>query len=75
MRINPSATDHQSRAKETMKRLKAVTTVGCVALLAAILAPGAAADDWDKKTIVTFSGPVEIPGVHLAGWGVLPAGS
>jgi hypothetical protein len=24
---------------------------------------------------VTFSGPVEIPGVHLKGWGVLPAGT
>ena len=25
--------------------------------------------------MVTFSGPVEIPGVHLAGWAVLPAGT
>ena len=25
--------------------------------------------------MITFSGPVEIPGVHLAGWGVLPAGT
>jgi MYXO-CTERM domain-containing protein len=24
---------------------------------------------------MTFSGPVEIPGVHLKGWGVLPAGT
>jgi hypothetical protein len=24
---------------------------------------------------MTFSGPVEIPGVHLTGWGVLPAGT
>ena len=32
------------------------------------------ADDWNKKTTVTFSGPIEIPGVHLQGWGVLPAG-
>src|SRR6185436_8316409 len=35
----------------------------------------ARADDWDRKTRVTFSGPVEIPGVHLKGWGVLPAGT
>src|SRR6185436_15530845 len=35
----------------------------------------ARADDWDRKTRVTFNGPVEIPGVHLAGWGVLPAGT
>jgi hypothetical protein len=38
-------------------------------------APAARADDWDRKTTVTFSGPVEIPGVHLTGWGVLPAGT
>jgi hypothetical protein len=37
--------------------------------------PSAKADDWDKKTTITFSGPVEIPGVHLQGWGVLPAGT
>jgi LPXTG-motif cell wall-anchored protein len=39
------------------------------------LAPSAQADDFNRKTVVTFSGPVEIPGVHLAGWGVLPAGT
>jgi hypothetical protein len=43
--------------------------------LGAILAPSAIADDSNRKTVVTFSGPVEIPGVHLAGWGVLPAGT
>jgi hypothetical protein len=25
--------------------------------------------------VITFSGPVEIPGVHLTGWAVLPAGT
>jgi hypothetical protein len=35
----------------------------------ALLAPGAKADEWDQRTIVTFSGPVEIPGR------VLPAGT
>jgi len=44
-------------------------------LIGAILAPDAKADDWNRKTVITFSGPVEIPGVHLAGWGVLPAGT
>ena len=38
-------------------------------------APAAIADDWNRKTVVTFSGPVEIPGVHLTGWSVLPAGT
>ena len=39
------------------------------------LAPSARADEWNRKTVITFSGPVEIPGVHLKGWGVLPAGT
>jgi len=46
-----------------------------VALLGAMFSPGARADDWNRKTTMTFSGPVEIPGVHLKGWGVLPAGT
>jgi hypothetical protein len=58
-----------------MKLLKAATTVCCMAVLGAMLAPGAKADDWNRKTTITFSGPVEIPGVHLTGWGVLPAGT
>ena len=58
-----------------MKLFKAATTVCCMALMGAILAPSAKADDWNRKTVVTFSSPVEIPGVHLAGWGVLPAGT
>jgi len=51
------------------------TTVFCAALIGATFAPSAKADDWNRKTVITFSGPVEIPGVHLAGWGVLPAGT
>jgi hypothetical protein len=47
----------------------------CVAAMGAIFLPGARADDWNRKTVMTFSGPVEIPGVHLTGWGVLPAGT
>ena len=43
--------------------------------MGAILAPCAKADDWNRKTVITFTAPVEIPGVHLAGWGVLPAGT
>ena len=58
-----------------MKLFKAATTVCCMALTAAVLAPGAKADDWNRKTVITFSGPVEIPGVHLTGWGILPAGT
>src|SRR5579871_5971375 len=58
-----------------MKLIKAATTVFGIAIMAAILAPRASADDWNRKTTITFSGPVEIPGVHLKGWGVLPAGT
>ena len=58
-----------------MKIFKAATTVFCTALMSAVLTPGARADDWNRKTVITFSGPVEIPGVHLKGWAVLPAGT
>lgn len=58
-----------------MNLFKTLTTVCGMALMGAILAPSAMADDWNRKTKITFSGPVEIPGVHLAGWGVLPAGT
>ena len=58
-----------------MKLFKAATAVSCMALMGAILAPTAKADDWNRKTTITFSGPVEIPGVHLTGWAVLPAGT
>lgn len=58
-----------------MNRFQTLTTVSCIALMGAILTPIANADDWNKKTEVTFSGPVEIPGVHLSGWAVLPAGT
>jgi LPXTG-motif cell wall-anchored protein len=34
--------------------------------------PRAAADDWNRKTVITFSGPVEVPGV---GAQTLPAGT
>jgi hypothetical protein len=58
-----------------MTFLKAAPAVLCLAVLGAAFSPSAQADDRDKKTTVTFSGPVEIPGVHLKGWGVLPAGT
>lgn len=49
-----------------MRVLKAVC---CAAALTVMIAPGARADEWNKKTILTFSGPVQIPGATL------PAGS
>ena len=59
-----------------MNVLRTVTTTAfCLALMGAAFSPGAKADEWNRKTVMTFSGPVEIPGVHLKGWGVLPAGT
>jgi hypothetical protein len=49
--------------------MRVVKALCCAAALTAIIAPGARADDWNKKTILNFSGPVQIPGATL------PAGS
>jgi len=54
---------------------RAAATVFGVGLLSATWLPCAKADEFNRKTEITFSGPVEIPGVHLTGWGVLPAGT
>lgn len=52
-----------------MKIIKAVLVVLALALLGGIFATGARADQWNKKTVVTFNQPLEIPGQ------VLPAGT
>ncbi len=59
-----------------MTRFKVTAVIFGVVLVAALaFAPAMKADEWNRSTTITFSGPVEIPGVHLAGWGVLPAGT
>jgi hypothetical protein len=64
------------KEKEQMSILKTVsTTVFGLALMGAVFSPAAKADEWNRKTTISFSAPVEIPGVHLKGWGVLPAGT
>src|SRR5881409_2727321 len=45
-----------------MRVLKAVC---CAAALTALLAPGARADEFNKQTFLTFSGPVQVPGATL----------
>ncbi len=55
-----------------MTLLKGLGTGLCLTVLCLIAAPKAKADDWNRKTIITFSGPVEVPGV---GAQVLPAGT
>ncbi len=58
-----------------MNRFKVITMVSCMAFASAMIAPSVKADESNRKTVITFSNPVEIPGVHLVGWGVLPAGT
>ena len=45
--------------------MRFVKAICCAAALTAVIAPGARADEWNKKTILTFSGPVQIPGATL----------
>jgi hypothetical protein len=52
-----------------MQTVRRVVFALCTVLFCATLAPDARADQWDRKTIVTFSDSVEIP-VQ-----VLPAGT
>src|SRR5277367_162547 len=55
-----------------MKLFKALATVFSLAALCVLIVPAATADDWNKETVITFSGPVEVPGV---GAQTLPAGT
>ena len=55
-----------------MKLFKMFASVLGLAVLCALVVPTATADNWNKKTIVTFSGPVEVPGVDAQ---ILPAGT
>jgi LPXTG-motif cell wall-anchored protein len=52
-----------------MKIVKTILAVLTLALLGAVLSPGAQADNWNKKTVMTFDQPIEIPGQ------ILPAGT
>ncbi len=58
-----------------MNLFKAVPAVLSMAFLGAAFSPFAKADDHDKITTFTFSGPVEIPPVYITGMRVLPAGT
>jgi hypothetical protein len=57
---------------KSMNRFKVVAIIFCLSLVALAFPPSAKATDLDKKTKVTFSVPVEVPGV---GAQVLPAGT
>jgi hypothetical protein len=57
---------------KTANRFRIGATIFCVSVMALAFLPSAKADEWNRKTTVTFSGPVEVPGV---GAQVLPAGT
>jgi hypothetical protein len=51
-----------------MRSLRSIQIAICAAVLCAALGPGlrsSPADQWDRKTVVNFSAPVEIPGQIL----------
>jgi hypothetical protein len=52
-----------------MKILRVVFSLFAISLFGATFLPSARADEWNKKTVISFSQPVEIPGQ------VLPAGT
>jgi hypothetical protein len=52
-----------------MKIIKSVLLVLSLSVLGALFTPRAGADEWNKKMVMTFSQPVEIPGQ------ILPAGT
>jgi hypothetical protein len=55
-----------------MKQFRVFVIVVCLLAVGVFLLPNATADEWNRKTTVTFSAPVEVPGV---GAQVLPAGT
>jgi hypothetical protein len=55
-----------------MTLLKGLGTGLCITVLCFLVAPQAKADDWNRKTVLTFSEPFEVPGV---GQHLLPAGT
>src|SRR5437667_5195511 len=52
-----------------MKAFRIAIAIIAVAMFITLSASNAKADEWDKKTLVTFDQPVEIPGM------ILPAGT
>jgi hypothetical protein len=55
-----------------MKRFKFVAIICCFVFVALAIAPRGNADEFDKKTTMTFSEPFEVPGVDAQ---ILPAGT
>jgi hypothetical protein len=60
---------HKFEEEIRMRIVKSMLFVLAITLLCAAVLPSARADTWNKKTVVTFSQPVEVPGM------ILPAGT
>ncbi len=56
--------------KVITSRMKVAVTICCLTLAVLVSSSSALADTWNKKTVVTFSQPIEVPGGI-----VLPAGT
>ena len=48
-----------------MKRFSLLRIAALTAVLVSLAPPPTVADEYDKKTIVTFSQPTEVPGIVL----------
>jgi len=55
-----------------MKLFKMLASALCLFVLCVLVVPAVMADDWNRETVITFSQPVEVPGV---GAQTLPAGT
>ena len=66
------ASDSEKTKGDNMKSFTTLATVFCFVVLCLLAVPKATADDWNRETVITFSGPVEVPGV---GAQTLPAGT
>src|SRR5262245_37333211 len=56
----------EATIKQKEKLMRSLIGFTCAAALALALAPGVRADENDRLTYMTFSGPVQVPGVTLA---------
>jgi len=55
-----------------MKLFRTLATAFCLVALCMLVVPTATADERNRETVVTFSGPVEVPGTYAQ---ILPAGT
>jgi hypothetical protein len=47
------------------KTVKSISILFCFSMLCLAISPSAKGDEWDKKTILTFSGPVQVQNTRL----------